>query len=181
MFSYRDDKYQVNWSENIKFSSSHVLIPETVSEVQEIVKSSKFKHLKVFGTRHCFSKISDASPFGVKANTAHISLEKFTKVVFDGLSVKFGAGMTYSNLIKEVDAQGLAIENLPSLPHINVVGGMITATHGSGINHRILANMVTEFDIVLADGTLKTFSKKETPNFSSYLINFGSIGVITAC
>ena len=89
--------------------------------------------------------------------------------------------MTYSNLIKEVDAQGLAIENLPSLPHINVVGGMITATHGSGINHRILANMVTEFDIVIADGTLKTFSKKETPNFSSYLINFGSIGAITAC
>ena len=40
--------------------------------------------------------------------------------------------------------------------------------------------MVTEFDLVLADGSLKTFCKETTPNFSKYLINFGSIGVITS-
>lgn len=88
--------------------------------------------------------------------------------------------MTYSKLIKAVDAAGLAIENLPSLPHINVVGSMITATHGSGHKYQILTTRVVAFDIVFADGTLKSLSRNTTPNFSTYLLNFGGLGVITS-
>ena len=83
-------------------------------------------------------------------------------------------------MIPKVEEQGLAIPNLPSLPHINIVGSMITGTHGSGIQHPIQADMVTEFDLVLADGSLRTFSRETTPDFERYLLNFGSIGVITS-
>ena len=94
--------------------------------------------------------------------------------------VKFGAGITYSQLIKAVDAEGLAIQNLPSLPHINVIGSMLTGTHGSGHKYKILTSRVTEFDIVFPDGTLKTLSSASTPNFWNYLFNFGGLGVITS-
>lgn len=103
--------------------------------------------MKVIGTRHCFNKIADtyAYPQGQKpGTTAHISLEKFMWATFDKAIIKgmessgeqptvtFGAGFTYSKLIEVVAAKNLAIANLPSLPHINVVGSMITGTHGSG-------------------------------------------------
>lgn len=115
-----------------------------------------------------------------------------TSTVFDQVVIKgeeklgpqpvvtFGAGMTYSQLIKAVDAQGLAIQNLPSLPHINVVGSMITGTHGSGHKYQTFPNRVLAFDIVFPDGTLKTLSQDSTPHFSNYLISFGGLGVITS-
>ena len=149
----REDKYRQNWSENIQYSSRQVLVPGTVHEVQTIVK--KHPQIKVIGTRHCFNRIADTP-------ATHISLENLKQVHFetqhDGTTlVRFGAGLTYSQLIRAVDEKGdLAIANLPSLPHINVVGSMITATHGSGHNYPILAHWVTSMDIVLADGTLKT-------------------------
>ena len=68
---------------------------------------------------------------------------------------------------------------MPSLPHINVVGSMITATHGSGYNYQILASRICEFDIVFADGTIETISK-EMGKFGNYLLNFGSIGIIVS-
>jgi xylitol oxidase len=43
-----------------------------------------------------------------------------------------------------------------------------------------LTTRVVAFDIVFADGTLKSLSRNTTPNFSSYLINFGGLGVITS-
>jgi alditol oxidase len=57
---------------------------------------------------------------------------------------------------------------------------MITGTHGSGTQHQILASLVTEIDMVFADGTLKTLNRENTANFNSYLMNFGGIGIITA-
>ena len=74
----------------------------------------------------------------------------------------------------------MAIENLPSLPHINVVGSMITATHGSGHLHSILADRIISMDIIFPDGTLQTFTKNRTPHFKHYLINLGGLGIITS-
>ena len=75
--------------------------------------------MKVYGTRHCFNKTADtrAYPEGQKlGTTAHICLEKFTSTLFSKAVIKgmessgeqpivtFGAGLTYSKLIKAVDA-----------------------------------------------------------------------------
>ena len=57
---------------------------------------------------------------------------------------------------------------------------MITATHGGSHKYSILADRVLAFDMVMADGSLKTIKKGVTPNFSNYLMNFGAIGVITS-
>ena len=57
---------------------------------------------------------------------------------------------------------------------------MITTTHGSGHKYKILTSRITEFDLVLADGSLKTLNALTTPNFGHYLVNFGGLGVITS-
>jgi alditol oxidase len=85
------------------------------------------KHIKVAGTKHSFNDIADTD--GV-----HISLKNFKSVEFHGNSVTFGAGWTYSDLIEELKKQKLALHNVPSLPHLNVVGSFMTGTHGGGAN-----------------------------------------------
>lgn len=70
--------------------------------------------------------------------------------------------------------------NVPSLPHVNVVGSMVTATHGSGYSKPLLINYVTGITIVLADGTVKSLSRDDTPDFHLYIMNFGSVGIITS-
>ena len=98
-----------------------MLLPENVGEVQQIVKDPRYKHVKVIGTRHCFGTIADTrANLGSKEDrTAHICLEKMVSTQFSKAKVageeelqpvvRFGAGVTYSQLIKAVDLEGLAI------------------------------------------------------------------------
>ena len=109
-----------------------------------------------------------------------IGLSNFKDVKVGQDSVKFGAGITYSELIKYVDNAGKALPNLPSLPHINVVGSMMTATHGSGYHEPIMTAHVLSIDVMFTDGTTKTINKGQDPDFFLYIINFGSVCIITS-
>jgi xylitol oxidase len=91
------------------------------------LRNPEIKRVKVQGSGHTFSDLADTVDGGV-----FISLVNFKNIVVEENVVHFGAGCIYSDLIKAVDAAGKALPNLPSLPHINVVGSMVTATHGSG-------------------------------------------------
>lgn len=137
---------------------------------------SNFDNVRVLGSRHCFNTIADTKTTG---RTAHVSLDKMVWYKFNGLEVTFGAGSTYSKLMEAVVKQGLAITNLPSLPHLNVVGSMITGTHGSGHKFGIQAHMITGFEMVLADGSLLTL-KNTDKDFKKYILTFGAIGVVTS-
>ena len=108
-----------------------------------------------------------------------ISLAKFKDVIVENEVAHFGAGITYSELIKAVDLSGKALPNVPSLPHINVVGSMITATHGSGFRQPIMVAHVTAIDIVLPDGSFKSIQRDEDPHFFYYIHGFGGLGIIT--
>lgn len=88
--------------------------------------------------------------------------------------------MTYSDLIVAVDRAGKALMNVPSLPHVNVVGSMVTATHGSGFSKPLLIDYVTGITIIFANGTVKRLSREDTRDFHLYIMNFGSIGIITS-
>lgn len=57
---------------------------------------------------------------------------------------------------------------------------MVTATHGSGYNEPILAAHVISIKIAFADGTARRIDKRDNPeNFYYYIINLGSVGIIT--
>ncbi len=64
------------------------------------------------------------------------------------MHVRFGAGVTYTTLIKALVERKLALLNLPSLPHLNVVGSVVTGTHGSGIDNQAMASYVTEISLI---------------------------------
>ena len=48
-----------NWAGNIRFSTDRVHHPETVGQVQEIVRKSR--QVRVLGSRHSFNAIADST------------------------------------------------------------------------------------------------------------------------
>ena len=119
-----------NWAGNVQFAAP-IQAPESVDELRELVRSCR--KLRVLGSRHSFNDIA-ASP------DAYVSLQRLSQpVTFDQnrQTVTCSPGITYGALCPLLDAEGLALQNLASLPHVSVIGACATATHGSGALTRI--------------------------------------------
>lgn len=163
-----------NWSGNFHFGTRQILRPETVEEIQSIVRGAA--RLKVIGTRHSFNRIADSDQLLV-------SLERMTKVIsLDSVNhqVTVEAGITYGALAPFLNEQGYALPNLASLPHISVAGACITATHGSGIGQGNLATAVAAIELIDGRGELVALSREKDPAvFPGAVVNLGAIGILT--
>ena len=73
--------------------------------------------------------------------------------------------------------EGRALANLPSLPHLNVVGSVVTGTHGGGINNSAMATHVVKVAYVDEEGIQKELGWHH-PDFYPFLHTFGTLGII---
>mmetsp|Transcript_5705 Transcript_5705/g.4330 ORF Transcript_5705/g.4330 Transcript_5705/m.4330 type:complete len:165 (+) Transcript_5705:80-574(+) len=142
------------------------------------MRDTSLKKVKVLATGHTFNLLSDV---GAPSGT-FLSLSLLQDVEVLGKEVKIGAGVNYSKLIEVLAKRGKAIENVPSLPHVNVVGSLVTGTHGSGYEKPMIAQYVTQIEMVLANGDVRLFNRSEMPDshFFLHLLNFGTLGIITS-
>lgn len=161
-----------NWAENFEFSTSSVYYPETVEEIQELVK--KNEKLRILGSRHSFNKIAD-SPYHL------LSFERMNRIISldrDKHQVTVEGGIKYGELSKYLHENGYALHNLASLPHITVAGTISTATHGSGMGNGNLATSVAAVEFINASGEWISLSK-EDPDFFGAVVGLGGLGPIT--
>ena len=164
---------RTNWAGNLTYHTNTLLTPTSVSETQQIVKSTP--KLRALGSRHSFNAIADST-------AAQISLHDLDTIELDtaGKTVTVGAGVRYGTLAPYIDKQGYALHNLASLPHITVVGATATATHGSGVTNGNLSTAVSALEIVTADGELIHLSRaNDGDQFLAAVVNLGALGVIT--
>jgi len=165
---------QRNWAGNIEYSAARWHWPESVEQVQELVRASR--QLRVVGSRHSFNPIAD-SPADM------LSLERLPEIVtVDAarLSATVSAGLRYGRLGQLLEAQGCALHNMASLPHISVAGATATATHGSGDQNGNLASAVSALELVRANGELVTLSRQQQPDeFYGAVVGLGALGVVT--
>jgi xylitol oxidase len=162
-----------NWSGNFEFSTSNVHHPESVEQVQALVKSCK--KLRVIGTRHCFNRIADSSENLVSLDR----MPRLIEVDSDRKQVKISANLTYGELCPVLHQAGFALHNMASLGHITVVGACSTATHGSGVRNRTLAAAVSQIDVVTASGDLVSFTRGDE-RFNGAVVSLGGLGVIVS-
>ncbi|MBI5931534.1 MAG: FAD-binding protein, partial [Chloroflexi bacterium] len=164
-----------NWAGNYEYSTLNVHYPSTIEQIQSLVK--QHKKIRVIGTRHSFNSIAD-SPDTL------ISLEQYPSPITihpEQNMVLFGANVTYAQLSRVLHAQGLALHNLASLPHISVVGACATATHGSGDQNQNLAATVSGLEIVTANGELVEVSRQQNPEiFEGAVVHLGGLGVVVS-
>ena len=96
---------------------------------------ARASQLRVLATGHSFNDMAD-SP-GAQVSLADLPPE----VEVDSAAglVRVAAGLSYAQVAERLNAQGFALRNLASLPHISVAGACATGTHGSGPGNQRLA------------------------------------------
>lgn len=162
-----------NWAGNIAYSSSSVLTPRSTAQLQEMVRHSP--RLRALGSRHSFNRIADTDGDLVSMRQLDqvIALEPTTR------RVTVEGGITYGQLCPWLEAQGFALHNLASLPHISVAGAVTTATHGSGNANGNLATAVSGLELVTAGGDIVSLERGDA-DFAGAVVGLGALGVVSA-
>jgi xylitol oxidase len=96
----------------------------------------------------------------------------------DGASVSCGGAVRYGELAATLDAAGLALHNLASLPHTSIAGAVATATHGSGDGNGNLATTVSALELVTASGEIVRAARGDA-DFDGLVVNLGALGAVT--
>jgi xylitol oxidase len=164
-----------NWAGNLTYRAARLLEPETVEEVQDLVRASR--SMRVLGSRHAFSALADTTG-------DHVSLARMPRIAeIDRAAgtVTVDGATRYGDLAPVLHAAGLALHNLASLPHISIAGACATGTHGSGDRSGNLSTAVRAMDVVRADGELVRVSRSDDrATFPGVVVSLGSLGVITS-
>jgi alditol oxidase len=160
-----------NWSGNYSFRAGAVHHPQTIGELQELVRRSR--RIRALGSRHSFTAIADSHEL--------ISLDRLPGEI----SVDRSAGtasvpghLTYAELANALNDHGLALHNLASLPHISVAGAVATATHGSGVAKGNLAAAVRGLQMVTALGEVLQLRHGDD-RFDGAVVGLGALGIVT--
>ena len=162
-----------NWAGNQAYRARRLVEPESVEAVQAAVRSST--SMRVLGSRHAFNDLADTTG-------DHLSLALLPRVIeIDpaGVTVTIDGGLRYGELSPALEAAGLALHNLASLPHISVAGACVTATHGSGDRLGNLSTAVVAMELVRADGELVALSRAADGDaFAGSVVSLGALGAI---
>ncbi len=166
-------EYQTNWSGNIRYHAARWHWPETVAQLQELVRACR--KVRMLGSRHSFNAIADS-------REDLISLDHFEPLAeIDRAlnTVTVNANVRYGQLCSQLHNAGYALTNMASLPHISVAGACATATHGSGDRNGILATSVSAMKFVTADGELVSLSRQQNPDeFDGAVVSLGGLGAV---
>lgn len=160
-----------NWAGNLTYRAADLAEPTTIDEARELVARSR--SIRVLGTRHCFNDIADTA--GIQVSLA--GLPPVIEVNDTRDAVRVSGALRYGDVAPVLDAQGLALANLASLPHISIVGAVATGTHGSGDRTGSLASAVRALTLLTADGDVRTVARGDA-DFDGAVVSLGALGAV---
>jgi xylitol oxidase len=162
-----------NWAGNITFGARRLHRPAGLPQLQELVTAGG--PLRILGSGHSFNRMADTTGDLVSLT----SMPRVVEIAADRKTVRVDGGIRYGELADRLHAEGLAVHNMASLPHISVAGAVTTATHGSGVRNGNLATSVAAIELVRGDGELVTLRRGDT-GFEGAVVGLGALGVVTA-
>jgi xylitol oxidase len=158
-----------NWAGTYTYRARTLHRPRTLDELREIVAGAE--RVRVLGSRHSFNDIGDSDELiSLDALPADIAVDRDT--------VSCGGATRYGELAEALNANGLALHNLASLPHISVAGAVATATHGSGDASGNLATAIAGLELVTSSGELVSAARGDA-DFDGMVVGLGALGVVT--
>lgn len=163
-----------NWARNITFSTDRLHLPTSVEQLQELVAGSP--RVRALGTGHSFNRIADTA--GDLVSVRHLPKDITVTGSGDAATVSVPGGANYGEVAVALQAEGLALPNMGSLPHISVAGACATGTHGSGDGNQCLAAGAVAVEFVGGDGELVRTTGAD-PEFGGSVLALGALGVVT--
>jgi alditol oxidase len=162
---------EANWAGTHTYRAERLHRPWTLEQVQEIV--ARAPRVRVLGSRHSFTDLADSAELvSLEALPADVSVDRAAA------TVSFGAALRYGDLAEALKAEGLALHNLASLPHISVAGAVATATHGSGEGNGNLATAVAGLELVTSAGEVVAAARGDA-DFEGLVVGLGALGAVT--
>tara|TARA_B100000902_G_scaffold85704_1_gene89944 strand:- start:1942 stop:3240 length:1299 start_codon:yes stop_codon:yes gene_type:complete len=167
-----------NWARNQSSIPHNIFKPRSEAEITDIVSLGVAKRLKVrpIGNGHSFSPIglTDGFLVSMEAMNRIISIDK------EKLHVTVGAGITISDLNKELHKIGFALPNLGDIDSQSLAGAIATATHGTGIGYNSISSAIIGIRIVTGDGSVIDISEsKNSGLLGPAKVSLGALGIIT--
>ncbi|MEV0807229.1 FAD-binding protein [Micromonospora sp. NPDC050200] len=162
-----------NWAGNVTYAARRFHRPASVDELRRLVAGSD--RVRAVGTGHSFNRLGDTAGDLVSLT----GLPRTVEVDRERGTVTVAAALRYGDVAARLHAEGLALANLASLPHISVAGAVATGTHGSGDGNRNLAAAVAGLELVTADGDLLTVGRADGDRFAGMVVSLGALGVVT--
>jgi xylitol oxidase len=162
----------LNWSQNFAYHPGHVCQPGSLDELCGLISGER--SVRAIATRHTFNGMGDAE---VLVGFANLPGADHITVDTAAMTVGVGPAVTFAQLAEVLNAHGLALANLASLPHISVCGAMATATHGSGDRQGNLATSVRGMRLLTASGELVVLSAGD-PRLAGATVHLGALGFV---
>jgi xylitol oxidase len=159
-----------NWAGNIAYQARELARPRTIESLRALV--AERERVRALGSRHSFSEAADGTG-------TLVSLEELPEDIEVGEGqVVVPAATRYGVLAEFLQARGLALANMASLPHISVAGAVATGTHGSGDALGCLSTSVAGLELVTASGGLRSVWRGD-PEFNGSVVALGALGIVT--
>ncbi|KAI0289644.1 L-gulonolactone/D-arabinono-1,4-lactone oxidase [Russula brevipes] len=166
-----------NWARTFACAPSSVFRPETEHQLELILELARRERqtVRAVGIGHSPSDLACTSGYMIHMNR----LNKIIEVNFEKRFVHAQAGVTLKDLHGALQSRGLAMINLGSISEQTLAGMLTTATHGTGVHHKVLSTHVQAMRLLLADGSKVTCSRDRQPDlFFATLCGLGSTGII---
>jgi xylitol oxidase len=147
--------------------------PETLEDLRRVVSGAR--SVQALSTRHTFTAIGDAEDLVALdrlAGAGEITIDR------DTMTVTVGPAVTYAQLAEVLEAAGLALANMASLPHISVIGAAATGTHGSGDALGNLATSVYGMRLLTSSGDVVALDRGD-PRLQGAVVHLGALGIVT--
>ena len=160
-----------NWAGNLTYRASTIAHPESIDDLSALLAAGG--PVRLLGSRHCFNDIADTDGTLVALDR----LPSVFEVDPTRTSVRVSGAARYGDIAPRLEAEGLALANLASLPHISVAGAIATGTHGSGDAIGSLASAVRALTILTPAGETRTLARGDD-DFDGAVVGLGALGAV---
>jgi len=176
-----------NWAGNLSSAPDQIARPSNVAEVQALVRASRGRNIRAFGTGHSFS------PLIVANGQTLVDLSNLTgggpkawRHQDKGLNlVTFLPSAKWEEVRDALTTQSsplprMYLSSTGALASINATGFVAAGCHGTGWHQQTVSDLIYAIEFVGADGQVHMFSEETTPDeMAAVRVNLGTLGVIT--
>jgi L-gulonolactone oxidase len=167
-----------NWARNESCVAEQLFQPDNENEIAALLQKaqSERKKVRVIGSAHSWSPVC-------LSNDYLLNLDRMQRVIHldrENKKITVQAGIKLWQLNEYLYRQCFSLKNLGSVSAQSIAGAISTGTHGSGINHQILASQVDSFKLITPLGNILSLQKeKDTESFHLALIGLGCLGIMS--
>jgi FAD-linked oxidoreductase len=163
-----------NWSGLQQAQPGALPTPADEAELQALMARTAGP-VRAVGSGHSFSAL-------VPTSGAIVSLDRLSglgSVDRQAMTATVLAGTRLGVLARALDAQGLALRNLPDVDGQTLAGAVSTGTHGTGASLPALHADVVGMRLVKPDGRVAEIDERDPAALAAARVSLGSLGLIS--